>query len=354
MTSPTLSDVAQAAGVSYATADRVINNRGNVAAKSITKVRDAVSALGYVRNVAAANLSRSRVYRLAFLIPKGSNAFFSRIRDHIQMTADHLSADRVTVEIIEVAAFAVTGLQDSIAELMNKDLDGVAIVGLQSPRLEEPLAALRARGVAVIGLVSDLPQHCRSAYIGIDNSVAGRTAARMVGMAHAGGTGSIQTFAGSMDARDHVERLEGFHEVIAKDFPHITVCDPIMTKDDAAVLLSQTDAVLTGRPEITALYNVGAGNSGLVKAIGASKTPRPFCVVHELVTHSRQALQDGLIDLVIDQRPDVEINRAFTMLRALIDDRDLPPMLGLMPTIYVQDNLPADPLTDMMESKTHD
>ncbi|HAC51290.1 MAG TPA: hypothetical protein DCE85_18715, partial [Sulfitobacter sp.] len=28
MTSPTLSDVARAAGVSYATADRVINNRG--------------------------------------------------------------------------------------------------------------------------------------------------------------------------------------------------------------------------------------------------------------------------------------------------------------------------------------
>lgn len=354
MTSPTLSDVAQAAGVSYATADRVINNRGNVAAKSIAKVRDAVSALGYVRNVAAANLSRSRVYRLAFLIPKGSNAFFARIRNHIQLTADHLSAERVTVEIIEVAAFAVAGLHDNIAELMSKDVDGVAIVGLQSPRLEKPLAALRERGVAVVGLVSDLPRQCRSAYIGIDNIVAGRTAARMVGMAHAGGIGSIQTFAGSMDARDHVERLQGFSEVIANDFPHITLCDPIMTTDDAAVLLSQTTAVLTDNPDITALYNVGAGNSGFVQAIGASQTQRPFCVVHELVTHSRQALQDGLIDLVIDQRPDVEINRAFTVLRALIDDRDLPPLPDLMPTIYVQDNLPADPLTDMMKAKTYD
>ncbi|WP_406645599.1 LacI family DNA-binding transcriptional regulator [Aliisedimentitalea scapharcae] len=354
MTSPTLSDVAQAAGVSYATADRVINNRGNVAAKSIKKVRDAVSALGYVRNVAAANLSRNRVYRLAFLIPKGSNAFFTRIHDHIQLTADHLSAERVRVEVIEVPAFAVLGLQDSIAELVKKDFDGVAIVGLQSQRLEEPLAALRERGVAVIGLVSDLPQQFRSAYIGIDNIVAGRTAARMVGMAHAGGNGSIQTFAGSMDARDHVERLQGFCEVIAKDYPHITVCDPIMTKDDAAVLLSQTNAVLTGKPETTAVYNVGAGNSGLVQAIGAAQSRRPFCVVHELVAHSRQALQDGLIDLVIDQRPDVEISRAFTVLRALIDNRDLPPMPGLMPTIYVRDNLPADPLTDMTKAKTND
>jgi len=354
MASPTLSDVAQAAGVSYATADRVINNRGNVAAKSITKVRDAVRSLGYVRNLAAANLSRSRVYRLAFLIPKGSNAFFDRIRDHIEHTADHLSAERVTAEIIEVSAFAVAGLQESITELVQQDFDGVAIVGLESQQLAEPLAALRAGGVAVIGLVSDLPQEFRSAYIGIDNVVAGRTAARLIGLAHAGGPGTIQTFAGSLDARDHVERLQGFCEVIARDFPQITMCDPIMTKDDAAVLLSQTSALLAKKPAVTALYNVGAGNSGLVQAIGTGQARRPFCVVHELVAHSRKALQDGRIDLVIDQRPDVEINRAFTVLRALIDERDLPPMPDLMPTIFVQDNLPVDPLADMMKAKTHD
>lgn len=57
------------------------------------------------------------------------------------------------------------------------------------------------------------------------------------------------------------------------------------------------------------------------------------------------------IDLVIDQRPDVEINRAFTVLRALIDAKDLPPMPELVPTIYVRDNLPADALTDQMKAQ---
>jgi len=352
MTSPTLSDVAQAAGVSYATADRVVNKRGNVAAKSIAKVQEAVASLGYVRNVAAANLSRSRVYRLAFVIPKGSNAFFNRIRDHIELTAAHLSAERVTVEIIEVAAFAVSGLQGSIAALAVRAFDGVAIVGLQSAQLAAPLATLRAQGVAVIGLVSDLPRDHRSAYIGIDNEVAGRTAARMVGLAHAGRGGTVQVFVGSMEARDHVERLQGFQQVIAKDFPQITLSDPILTKDDAGLLLSHTRATLDERPQITALYNVGAGNSGLVDAISAAGAQRPFCVVHELVPNSRQALQDGLIDLVIDQRPDIEVSRAFTVLRALIDERDMPPLPDLMPTIYVQDNLPADPLTHLMKAKT--
>lgn len=352
MSNPTLHDVAQAAGVSYATADRVINNRGNVAQKSIDKVRAAVCQLDYVRNVAAANLSRRRVYRLAFLIPKGTNAFFNRIRDHIAHVAEHMSIDNVSVDIVEVSAFSVEGLSDSIARISETVFDGVAIVGLQSDVLQKPLADLRARGIKVIGLVSDLPHGYRAAYIGIDNIVAGRTAARMTGLAHARRHGAIQTFVGSMDARDHTERLDGFLEVISADYPHLTVLDPILTRDDPAILEAETAAMLGTQTDVTALYNVGAGNSGLVKAIGAMTSERPFCIVHELVAHSRQALMDGHIDLVIDQRPDVEVSRAFTVLRALIDERALPAMPDLTPTIYVRDNLPADPLNKTMKAET--
>ena len=350
MPSPTLSDVARAAGVSYATADRVINNRGNVAEKSSEKVRKAVAALGYVRNIAAANLSRGRIYKLAFLIPQGSNAFFNRIHQHIIHTAEHQQREGVTVEVIKVAAFAVEGLQESLLALLERDIDGIAIVGLQSTALEAPLAQLRARGVAVVGLVSDLPQTSRAAYIGIDNIAAGRTAARTVGLSHGGNSGRVQTFVGSMEARDHAERLSGFREVLEADFPFIEVLDPIMTKDDALVLQAQTQELLSN-PKLTALYNVGAGNSGLIRALQKAKGKRPFCVVHELVAHSRQALLERHIDLVIDQRPDVEINRAFTVLRALIDEKDLPPVPDLVPTIYVRDNLPADTLTDKMKAQ---
>lgn len=350
-TTPTLSDVARAAGVSYATADRVINKRGNVADKSIVKVQQAVVTLGYVRNVAAANLSRGRVYRLAFLIPNSKNAFFDRIRQHIAQITPHLSGEHVSVDVIEVAAFAVKGLQENISALLDRDFDGVAIVGLQSEALEAPLAQLRAHGVAVIGLVSDLPHDFRSAYIGIDNIAAGRTAARMIGISHAGGAGRVQTFVGSLDARDHAERLSGFREVLATDFPQIDLLDPIMTKDNARVVKTKAKAVLAAQPDLSALYNVGAGNSGLIVALAEAKAKRPFCVVHELVAHSRQALLDDHIDLVIDQRPDIEINRAVTLLRALIDEKAQPPTPDLVPTIYVRDNLPTDTQTDATKVK---
>lgn len=351
---PTLSDVARAAGVSYATADRVINERGNVAEKSVRKVHEAMASLGYVRNVAAANLSRQRTYRLAFLLPKGRNAFFSRVRAHLNTLVDHLVADQVNIDVIEIDAFDVEGLRHSLLSIADKGYDGIAVVGLQTSDLEAPLRQLQDQGACIVSLVSDLPSEQRSAYIGIDNVAAGRTAGRLLGLSHSGRKGRVQMIAGSLDARDHVDRLSGFREVISADYPNIELLGPVMTRDDAASVGAVVREALTASPRITAVYNVGAGNSGLVATLEHCARPkRFFCIVHELVPHTHKALLNKQIDLVIDQRPDVEVNRALTILKALIDGRELPPMQDLVPTIYVRDNLPSHiPDTTLTDTTT--
>jgi len=153
-----------------------------------------------------------------------------------------------------------------------------------------------------VSLVSDLPQSCRSHYVGIDNNKAGRSAARLTGMAHAGLAGRVLIAAGSLDASDHLDRLEGFRSVIEQDFPNIDVLD-VMDKHD----------------QISAIYNVGAGNEGLIDMLRTVERRQPFCcIVHELIEPTRRALEDGTIDVVIDQRPEIEVDRALTRLKALI------------------------------------
>lgn len=353
---PTLSDVAREAGVSYATADRVVNDRGNVAQKSVRKVHEAMATLGYVRNVAAANLSRRRTYRLAFLLPKGRNAFFSRVRAHLDGLVDHLVADQISVSVIEIDAFEVEGLKDSLLSIVGEGYDGIAVVGLQSSAIAAPLRQLQEQGTAIVGLVSDLPADQRAAYIGIDNVAAGRTAGRLLGMSHAGRKGRVQVIAGSLDARDHIDRLRGFREVISEDYPNIELLGPVITRDEAEKVGAVVKEALTASPRVTAVYNVGAGNSGLVATLEHCTRPkRFFCIVHELVPHTHKALLDKQVDLVIDQRPDVEINRSLSILKALIDGRDLPPMQELVPTIYVRDNLPSHiPDSTLKETRDHD
>lgn len=341
---PTLTDVAEAAGVSYATADRVVNQRGNVAAKSMRKVQDAMSALGYVRNLAAANLSRQRTYRLAFLLPGGRNAFFNRMRAHVESAATRLAADQITVEVIDIDAFAIKGLRQSLKALDASRYDGIAVVGLRADEIVEPLDDLGSTGTIIVGLVSDLPEKHRSAYIGIDNESAGRTAARLLGLAHGpGAKGRIQLLAGSLSSVDHAERLKGFTDVITSDFPMIKCLDPIMTRDRANAVKTAVEHALRKGSTTTALYNAGAGNAGLTTALRErNKRSRPLCVVHELVPHTLAGLREKYIDVVIDQRPDIEVNRAVTLMKDLIDGRQPLHTHALVPTIYLHDNVPCD------------
>ena len=340
---PTLTDVAEAAGVSYATADRVVNERGNVALKSKLKVQDALSALGYVRNVAAANLSRQRKYHLAFLLPGGRNAFFNRMRAHVNAAAARLAADQVYIDIIDIDAFAIKGLKRSLSELDSARYDGIAVVGLQAQEIVRPLRNLNDAGTVILGLVSDLPAEYRAAYIGIDNEAAGRTAARLAGLAHGGNSGQIQLIAGSLSAVDHSQRLKGFVDVIESDFPSINCIDPLMTKDRASAVEEAVESVLRQGSTVTALYNAGAGNAGLIAALRSRNTKsRPVCVVHELVPHTLAGLHDKQIDVVIDQRPDIEANRAIALMKDLIDGREPLPTQALVPTIYLHDNVPPD------------
>jgi len=101
--------------------------------------------------------------------------------------------------------------------------------------------------------------------------------------------------------------------------------------------------VLRNDSTVTALYNAGAGNAGLIAALRSRKnSSRPVCVVHELVPHTLAGLQDKHIDVVIDQRPDIEANRAIALMKDLIDGREPLPAQALVPAIYLHDNVPAD------------
>ncbi|MAM62894.1 LacI family DNA-binding transcriptional regulator [Maritimibacter sp. UBA3975] len=341
---PTLTDVARRAGVSYATADRVVNGRGRVAEKSSRRVLEAIEALGYVRNVAAANLAQQRIYRFAVILPDGQNAFFARMRAILAETRDRLLPERFDLRVDTVPAFDSATLASHLDGLADADIDGVAVVGTEGPEVAAAAERLAGAGVHLLTLVSDMTAADRAAYVGIDNVVAGRTAGRMILMAHAGRPGRVLPVLGALSARDHADRLSGLRAVLA-DGPQLSLAPEIEGRDSSEIVERKMRDALTADPTITAIYNAGAGNAGLVRALAArpADRPRPFVVLHELVAHTRAALETGQIDMVLDQRPEEAVRRVVATLRALADRRPAEKLEPILPTIFVKDNLPPQP-----------
>jgi LacI family transcriptional regulator len=96
---PTVHDIASVAGVSLATVDRVLNNRPGVRRQTIEKVEGAIKHLGYVRDVAAANLAKRRVYPLVFIVPGGPNSFMRNLEAEVRAAAERSAIERTSIRI---------------------------------------------------------------------------------------------------------------------------------------------------------------------------------------------------------------------------------------------------------------
>ncbi len=339
---PTINDIARVAEVSLATVDRVLNARPGVREKTISKVNKAIAELGYVRDAAAANLARGRVYNFVFILPANDNEFVSSLQAQIDQLNINLRHDRTVLSFVRVAAFDPMALSAAINAIDKSQVDGVAIFGPETPSVRDSIAHLKANGLTVVSLVADIPSSERDYCVGIDNVAAGRTAAQLLGRFLGKKRGKVMVLTGSMLARDHLERRLGFDEVMGQDFPHIDVLASLEGRDDPDLIERLLPDALAENSNVIGIYSSAAGNEGLVRFFNSHNfDDKPAVVAHELTPLSRTALNNGVIDAVISQDPGHLIRSAVRVMRAKRDQRPLnSAQERIRIDIYLKENMP--------------
>lgn len=341
---PTVHDIAAAAGVSLATVDRVLNQRAGVRTVTREKVEQAIERIGYVRDVAAANLAKSRVYPLVFILPFGDNSFMRGLEAQVRAAISRSAVERTDISIVSVPAFDVEALVVALDEARARSPAGVAVVAIDSPDVVAAVDRLRSDRIPVVTLVSDLAGSKRDHFAGVDNIAAGRTAASLMGRFLGGRSGPVAVLAGSMLVRDHRERLDGFCAVMNESFAGHAVLPVIEGQDDPALAERLVGEALAASPEIAGIYSLGAGNRGLIAALKQQGGGSPVCVIaHELTQHTRAALSDGLIDAVLNQDAGHEVRSAIRVLKAKADGvAVIGAQERIRIDIFLKDNLPFE------------
>jgi LacI family transcriptional regulator len=341
MVKATIEDVAVEAGVSVATVDRVLNGRAAVRPPTAERVEKAIRRLNYQPDRLAARLARGREYRFCFILPEGSNAFMATLAEAVQAEALRMEREKVVIDLLHTDVFDAQQLATTL-DTIGSNYDGVAVVALDHPRVREALNALAERGVTVVTLVSDVPSSKRIHYVGIDNSAAGRTAATLMGRYLSGREGKVGLIAGSLSLRDHIERQFGFEQVMAHDFPNLTLLPVREGRDDRVKVQGVAEQLLADHKDLIGLYNVGAGSGGIAAALEQAGRARDMVfITHELTEDTRRALIDGTIDIIINQDAGHEVRSA---IRVLMSKADKLPIVEQMERIridiYLRDNIP--------------
>jgi LacI family transcriptional regulator len=340
-TALTLRDIAHQAGVSLATVDRVLHNRPGVRPDTVRRVREAIERNSFQPHVAAAELARGRMRRFAFVMPSGPNLFMQQIQAYLGEMTAWLSARRLAVEIVATDVFDPTVLAASLEGLVGH-YEGIAVVALDHPAVRAALNDLVDAGAKVVTLVSDVPSSRRHYYVGIDNIAAGRTAGALVGRLVGPRAGKVAVVAGSQGLRDHAERIFGFSQVLASEFPRLKVLPVLEGRDDDARSEQFLTRLLGQHSDIVGLYNVGAGTSGVAKALTESGRDEEIVFVgHDVTVLTRKLLLQGVMDAAISQNPGHEARAAVRVLLALARGE---PILSeqekIRIDIVMRDNLP--------------
>lgn len=311
MSKPTFSDIAEAARVSTATVERVLNGRGGVRPATVERVIAAARALDYPRRLPEVHRG---LIRIDVLLVRPETTFYHRLSRAFERIAASLDP---TLRLHR--AFLDENDPEAIAaRIASREprRAGLILAVPDHPRVRAAIAGLPP-GLPVIHVVTRAHEAIGD-LVGIDNYAAGRTAAMFIArMAPRKGP----VIAVSHHIYEvHRARLRGFSDYMAEHAPEGLDFRWIgFTRDDRRVAGDVLHEALRLWPGLAGLYNAGGANTGLIETLRRHPRGREvFFVGHELSESTTSALRESLIDVVLDQSPEAQARRAIDlMLRRL-------------------------------------
>lgn len=336
-----IADIAQQAGVSTATVDRVLHQRNCVGHATTQRVLRVALELGYLEENSPLIAVRKPPMKLVFLLPEGTNYWIRMLGDSVAIAENNLGPFNLKCRCVYIEGFN----PEALARELNKHAahaDGLAFVALEHPRVREAVNQLAERGIPIVTLVSDLSNCRRAAYVGVDNRAAGRTAGLLLGRFIGERRGKIAMIAGSLSYRGHEEREMGFQHIQQELFPQLRLIGLREGHDNAQRNYEQTRLLLRENPDLVGIYNIGGGSDGVARALKeAGRQHKVVFIGHEITPDTRGFLIDGTMDAVINQNQQVEITNAMHIFANLRAGKEA--LAGIEPVrigIVLRENLP--------------
>ncbi len=322
MSKSTIRQIAERAGVSTATVDRVLYGRARVSEKTRNKVEDAVKELNN-SNIPELFLQAAKgSYRFKFLIPDRHSNFVADIERSLTLATAALYDVDITCDLHHISLSDGNDLIEALDGIDPDQHQGVGAFVVDAPGVKQAIGRAVERGVNIVTLVSDIPDSARHHFVGIDNVSAGRVVGNLMGRFIGAQDGKIGVITGSLRIRDQLDRFFGFRQVIEERFPRLHLLPVSECDSDPEMNRAATSEMLQNEPQLLGLYSIAAGNKGILQALDDTDKS-PVVIMHELSDPVRKALAKGQVDAVISQNTDHIARSAMRVLRAYCEGKPI-------------------------------
>lgn len=224
----TIKDIAEKAGVSVGTVDRVLHKRPNVSKKALAKVNKALEEMKYEPNMYASALANSRRYDFYCLMPKHeSEAYWEEVEQGQKKCCDTRRDFHVHINIKYYKRNDVSSFTEQYTEILESNPDGVILVPAKLDITRLFTDKMHEMNIPFIMLDSYLPDLRPLAFFGQDSFASGYFAAKML-MLIANKESEIMLLKQTLDgvnvaSKQQDNREVGFRHYMTDHFPNITI-----------------------------------------------------------------------------------------------------------------------------------
>jgi LacI family transcriptional regulator, galactose operon repressor len=300
-------EIARQAGLSEATVDRVLNQRGGVRRSTVDEVHRAIADLQRQRSQMRLN---GRTFFLDLVVDAPAR-FSAAVRAALESQLPLVRPATFRARFHLAEAPPVQELVAALDGIARRGSQGVVLKAPDHPLVVAAVERLAEVGIPVVTLVTDLPTSRRIAYVGLDNRAAGATAAYLLDQWLPDDAAVLVT-RGTGSFRGEDDREMGFRATLRSLRPGRRQVDLVDASGDDAVLRGLVRDTLAADPGIAAVYSLYAtgGNAATLAAFADAERVCRVFVAHDLDVENLALLQDGQLSAVLHHDLALDLRRA--------------------------------------------
>lgn len=321
-----IKDIAEHAGVSAGTVDRVLHGRTNVSALSREKVEAALRELNYVPNHYASALASNRTYKIAAILPMHEvDSYWARVEIGLEEGLRRYSDFKISYQIFRYDPFNDGSFELKTQQLLEWEPFAVVIGPIFNYNIMSKFVDKLEMSEIPYGLIdSNWPEFNPIAFYGQDSIRSGEFAARILLMAAAGAK-KIALFKlmgeGRVASRQQLNREVGFRKYMEIHSPKTKIIDLSLYVYDKIGMMDSLKTFFTDNPDI--FYGLSF-NSSIHKIANFLKREMPkhkhvTLLGYDATDANVQCIKDGSVDFLIAQHPMKQgLNCIRTMINACV------------------------------------
>jgi LacI family transcriptional regulator len=294
----TLSDIAEALGVSVPTVHRALTGQGKISENTKQMIINKASEMNYFKK---RDDKTTKKFNLAFLCP--DNFFYKEIINGAKAATNEYKVFGLNTYFLLSKDYSTLAQIEQLKEILRDDqFDGIVISPTHTMLLNPLIKNLADKNIPTVTVNNDISSSCRVCFVGEDSYVSGQMAAKLYSNILSDHS-KIAVMQSLVSVEGLKKRIDGFYDFIQNN-QHLDMMGIYDFYENIENAFETAKQIIVNTNVNGIFVNSMIGTIGVLRAIKEIKPEvPPFIIGYDFNEEIKECIENGLMFGTLLQSP---------------------------------------------------